>query len=164
MEQGVTMRLGIFATTFPRNGVGEVFDAIRSHGLELTQFDLAAAGLRTLPDVIPDAVAAAVREVAAARGVSIAAVEGTFNMAHPDPAHRADGLRRLDVLAAACSSLGTSMITLCTGTRDPDNMWRRHPDNTSPEAWQDMRATLEKACRPPKRTTLCWASSPRSAM
>ena len=139
------MRLGIFATTFPRDNVGEVFDAIGSYGLRSTQFDLKAAGLATLPDVIPDAVATAIREAATARDLPIAAVEGTFNMAHPDPAHRADGLRRLEVLAESCSSLGASMITLCTGTRDPDNMWRRHPDNTSPEAWRDMRAAVEIA-------------------
>ena len=31
------------------------------------------------------------------------------------------------VLANACGALGTGIITLCTGTRDPDDMWRHHP-------------------------------------
>ncbi|HEX3813509.1 MAG TPA: sugar phosphate isomerase/epimerase [Mycobacteriales bacterium] len=139
------MRLGIFTTVFPRDTVEAAFDAIGSYGLTDTQFDLAAVAGRTLPDDIPDGVAARVRRAATDRGLRIAGIEGTFNMAHPDPAHRADGLRRFGVLAAACRDFGGDMLTLCTGTRDPDNMWRRHPDNTTPEAWRDMRGTVEAA-------------------
>jgi sugar phosphate isomerase/epimerase len=57
----------------------------------------------------------------------------------------ADGLWRLETLAAACRALGTSVITLCTGTRDPGNMWRRHPDNDRPEAWKDLLDVMERA-------------------
>jgi sugar phosphate isomerase/epimerase len=35
------------------------------------------------------------------------------------------------------------VVTLCTGTRDPESMWRSHPDNTTPDAWADLRRTLE---------------------
>ena len=37
------------------------------------------------------------------------------------------------------------MITLCTGTRDPDDQWRAHPDNGSAEAWRDLIAAMETA-------------------
>ena len=77
-----------------------------------------------------------------ARGLRMAAVSGTFNMVHPDPAHRRDGLRRLGVLATACRGLGTSIVTLCTGTRDPVDMWRRHPENDSAGAWRDLLETM----------------------
>jgi sugar phosphate isomerase/epimerase len=139
------MRLGIFASVFPRASVEETFDALRGYGLTSTQFDLSVVGPGPLPEDLPDTLASRIRRAAADRGIAIAAVEGTFNMAHPDPAHRADGLRRFAVLAAAAPKLGTSMLTLCTGTRDPDNMWRRHPDNTTAAAWQDMRSTVEQA-------------------
>ena len=66
-------------------------------------------------------------------------------MSHPDPEHRRAGLRQLGVLAAACHRMGTSKIHLCTGTRDRDNMWRRHPDNDSPAAWHDMVACVRAA-------------------
>ena len=36
----------------------------------------------------------------------------------PDPAVRATGLRRLDLLIRNAAALGTNMVTLCTGTRD----------------------------------------------
>jgi sugar phosphate isomerase/epimerase len=66
-------------------------------------------------------------------------------MIHPDPLKRQEGLHRLRVLAAACQPLGTSIITLCTGTRHPENMWRWHPDNDTPAAWHDLRLAMQAA-------------------
>ena len=66
-------------------------------------------------------------------------------MIHPDPGQRQAGLRRLRVLASACKPMGISVITLCTGTRDPENMWRWHPENTSLQAWEDLLGSMEAA-------------------
>ena len=74
----------------------------------------------------------------------MAAVSGTFNLIHPNLARRWDGLAQLKVLIAAARQIGTSVITLCTGTRDPDDMWRWDPDNDSPEAWRDLTASLNE--------------------
>ena len=82
---------------------------------------------------------------AAARGVTVAAVQGTFNMCHPDAAVRADGLRRLRVLAEACPRMNVPMIQICTGTRSRGSIRSRHPDNQSPEAWRDMTACVRTA-------------------
>jgi sugar phosphate isomerase/epimerase len=41
--------------------------------------------------------------------------------------------------------MSTRLITLCTGTRDPDDQWRPHPDNGSPEAWRDLLRAMERA-------------------
>jgi sugar phosphate isomerase/epimerase len=154
------MRLGIFAKTFARSSVEETFDAVRAHGLDATQFNLSVARLASLPDRIPAALADRVRTAARARELDIPAVSGTFNMAHPDPQARASGLRRLDVLAGACCRLGTGVITLCTGTRDPEDMWRRHADNTTAEAWQDMRATVVDAIAIAERHDVVLAIEP----
>jgi sugar phosphate isomerase/epimerase len=139
------MRLGVFAKTFVRPTLGAALDAVRAHGLDCVQFNLSCAGLPPLPERIPDEVCDEVRCALADRHIAMAAVSGTFNMIHPDPAHRHDGLVRLRVLASACPRLGTSIITLCTGTRDPDDMWRRHPDNDTPAAWRDLLATMRQA-------------------
>jgi sugar phosphate isomerase/epimerase len=77
--------------------------------------------------------------------VAIAAVSGTYNMIHPDPQVRAAGHARLEVLAAACAGLGTRLITLCTGTRDPLDQWKEHADNGNAEAWRDLLASMETA-------------------
>jgi sugar phosphate isomerase/epimerase len=49
------------------------------------------------------------------------------------------------VLATACRGMGTSIITLCTGTRDPDNMWHRHPENDTDSAWSDLVGSMSLA-------------------
>lgn len=157
------MEIGIFAKTFARPSVAEVFDAVASHGIRSVQFNMECAGLDPMPDRVPDGVAEQIARKAAERQIGIAALSGTFNMAHPDPRVREQGVARLRVLAANCRTLGTSVITLCTGTRDPDNMWRRHPDNDSVEAWQDLVTTLEPALAIAEEFSVTLAFEPEPA-
>ena len=139
------VRLGIFAKIFSHSSPEGVFDAVASHDLHQTQFNMSVAWLPSMLHEIDPALADRVREAAAERNITVAAVSGTFNMAHPDEDVRRDGLRRLGVIAGVCRRLGTSAITLCTGTRDRKNMWRQHPDNGTPGAWRDLLATMQEA-------------------
>ncbi|MEW9836379.1 sugar phosphate isomerase/epimerase family protein [Mesorhizobium marinum] len=139
------MRLGIFAKTFAGSDPASVLAAVAAAGFEAAQYNFACSGLPPMPDAVEPGIAAAVARAAASSGVAIPAVSGTYNMAHPDPAVRADGLRRLEVVAASCGSIGAGLVTLCTGTRDADDQWRHHPDNDTPEAWRVMLAEMEKA-------------------
>ncbi len=139
------MWLGIFAKTFPRPSLEETLDAVRAHGLGCVQFNMTCAGLPPMPEEITPELAERIRGEMDKRNLTMAAVSGTFNMIHPDAEKRRDGLRRLGVLASACGRLGTPVITLCTGTRDPLDMWRHHPDNDTPEAWRDLLACVERA-------------------
>jgi len=81
-------------------------------------------------------------------------------MIHPDLNARREGLRRLHELALHCERLGTSTITLCTGSRDPQSMWRRHPDNDSPDAWNDLLHTMEEALTLTEETGVTLAFEP----
>ncbi|MBI2941567.1 MAG: sugar phosphate isomerase/epimerase [Chloroflexi bacterium] len=139
------MQIGIFARTFNCPTLAETLDAVVGHGIGVVQLNLSCAGLPNLPDQIDAAQIAWIRREMEARALTVAAISGTFNMIDPDLGKRRDGLRRLRVLASACKPLGTSVIGLCTGTRDPDNMWRRHPENDSPEAWRDLLASMAEA-------------------
>ncbi len=139
------MILGIFAKTFARPNVEEVFAAVAKHHLRCVQFNFACAGLPSLPDEIELELAKRIRKSAAEHRIAIAAVSGTFNMIHPDPKRRRDGLRKLSVIAAACDPIDATFLTLCTGTRDPENMWRQHPDNDASEAWRDLTVSMTKA-------------------
>jgi sugar phosphate isomerase/epimerase len=139
------MTLGIFARTFDRPDLAATLDAVRDTGLRALQFNMALTGGPSLPGEIPDSLAARVREEVARRGLAMAAVSGTYNTAHPDPAVRADGQRRLAALIAAAPALGTEIVTLCTGSRDPHDMWRLHPDNGTQEAWRDMVESVAAA-------------------
>lgn len=139
------MQIGIFTKVFERPTLEETLDAVAAHGLECVQLNMESAGLPPMPDRVEDERADRIGRAAAARGLSISALSSTFNMIHPDVGERRSGLRQLRALAAVCSRLGTSTITLCTGTRDPGYMWRRHPDNDSPEAWKDLLASMAEA-------------------
>ena len=155
--------IGIFAKTFSRPTLEENLDAVRSHRLSVVQYNLACAGLPSLPERIHPALAQQIAAAAASRRITIAAVSGTFNMIDPVRERRDAGLRRLDRLAAACAELGTKVITLCTGTRDPDDMWRGHPANRRPDAWADLLAAMERAIAIAEDYDLCLAVEPETA-
>ncbi len=157
------MQLGIFARTFARPTVEDVFDAVRAHGLHCVQFNLSCAGVPTLPDEIAPDLITRIREAAQSRDIEIAAVSGTYNMIHPDQEVQQAGLRRLRTLAAACHGLGTSIITLCTGTRDPVDMWRWHPENASPQSWSALLHAMEAALRIAEEEQVTLAFEPERA-
>jgi len=139
------MQIGILTKTFVRPTLEATLDAIIHHGFPCVQFSLSCAGLPELPERIDPGLRERIREETDARGIRMAAVSGLFNMIHPDIRKRKDGLRRLRELASACERLDTPVIALCTGTRDPDNMWRRHRKNDSPEAWEDLVDCMREA-------------------
>ncbi len=157
------MQLGIFAKAFARPTVEEVFDAVRAHGLSCVQFNLSCAGVPSLPDVIAPSLITRIREAAQSRDIEIAAVSGTYNMIHPDQEVQQRGLRRLRTLAAACQGLGTAIITLCTGTRDPVDMWHWHPENASPQSWSDLLHAMEAALRIAEEEQVTLAFEPERA-
>ena len=121
--------IGIFSKTFSRPTFEAVLDAVRAHGLATIQLKFGVDGVSAAP---------AIRDALRVKGVTVAAVSGTFNMIDPDVARRRENLRSLGPLAEDAVIIGAPMITLCTGTRDPDDMWRAHPENTTAEAWQDL--------------------------
>lgn len=139
-------QLGILlATTYTTGTLEQRLDEAKAHGLACVQMSMTCAGLPEMPDEIPAGLPERFRRAAADRGIAIASLQGTFNMCHPDPGHSSAGLRRLRLLAGACRPIGTSFIHICTGTRAPNSMWRRHPDNNTPQAWRDMAACVREA-------------------
>lgn len=139
------MEIGIFSKTFTRPTLGAVLDAVAEHGVYAVQFNMSCAGVGEMPAEIGPELTTTIRQAMAARGITMAAISGTFNMIHPNLAERQAGLRRLRTLASACHDLGTSVITLCTGTRDTESMWRAHPENGSEAAWRDLVVSMHEA-------------------
>lgn len=157
------MDLGIFAKTFQRPTVDAVFGAVEASGLRAVQFNLSCAGLPSMPTTIPEPLAHSIGAAADDRGLDLVAVSGTFNMIHPDVSVRTEGLRRLETLASACKAMGTSVITLCTGTRDPNDKWQRHPENDTAAAWQDLCHSIERALTVAERHDVSLAFEPEHA-
>jgi sugar phosphate isomerase/epimerase len=138
------VQLGIMTTTYGYATLDATLDAVVRDGMQAVQFEPASAGIRQVPEGLDTTVCTEVRQALARRGLSMAAVSGTVNMIHPNLEVRQDGLRRLMATIDACGALGTAVVTLCTGTRDPESMWRRHPENDAADAWTDLVASMRE--------------------
>ncbi len=134
--------IGIFARTFPGRTADLVFGAIAASGIRHTQLNLSCVGLETVPDRVPPLVIDEISNISRQYRVNISALSGTCNLIHPDAARRNVLVRRLANLAEVCDTLAIPVLTLSTGTRDPDDLWRAHQDNQSPAARDDLRRSL----------------------
>jgi sugar phosphate isomerase/epimerase len=156
------MKIGMFAKTFDRPTVKDLFQAIAIHGIYSVQFNMSCAGLETFPGNVSSEIVQRITEAAAQATIELAALSGTFNMAYPDPAVRRDGLEKFKLLCEVAARLRIGVVTLCTGTRDPVNMWKWHPDNDSKEAWGDMVQSIEAALIVAEENKLILAFEPES--
>jgi len=139
------VELGIFSRTYQAIGIDRIFARIAQDGFQTIQFNFSSAGLPSLPRDWPEAIIKGVMASATQTGLTICALSGTYNMAHPDVARRqADRIGFTNVVRAA-QFMQVPLVTLCTGTRDATDMWSAHPDNGSPEAWVTLRGELDFA-------------------
>ena len=139
------MYSAVFARTYPATDSAQVLAAAALDGYQGVQFNLQCAGIASLPEILPEGLPQTIAEQAKSLGLKIAALSGTYNMAHPDERARVKSRAGfLNVLKAA-SQMGTSIVTLCTGSRDVQNMWKAHPENTTAQAWSDLRAEMDIA-------------------
>ena len=139
------MEVGIFARTFEASTLAGVLDAVAAHHIHHIQLNTSCMGLSDMPDGLDSAACKRARQEIDVRNIKVASLSATYNMIHPDLGVRAQGMRRLKVLASRAAELGTDLLTLCTGTRNLDNMWADHPQNSSSEAWSDLLAVMEEA-------------------
>jgi sugar phosphate isomerase/epimerase len=139
------MRLGIFAKTFARPSLAQTLDAVVAHDLFAIQLNLQSAGIEPMPAAVSSALIDEIRHETESRGIAISSLSGTFNMIHADSTVVATGLSRLDVLASSARGMGVDLITLCTGSRNRENMWHRDPDNDTDAAWTDLLSAMDAA-------------------
>ncbi len=140
----MTVELGIFARIFTRSRAEDVAAAVAGAGFGLTQLNLSSVGLPTLPPVDLEVDLRAIGSAFVAQRVSIWGLSATYNVVHPDLSVRYDGTARAQALIGRAPELGAAVVTLCTGSRDPQDMWRPHPGNLAEEAWGEMRAELDQ--------------------
>lgn len=145
------MKLGIFAKTFPGSTPLAVLQAAAGAGYASVQYNMACSGLSALPTQITTEEAHAVRDASIATGVEIAAISATYNMTHPEVAKRIAGRNSFAAIAARAHEMGSSLLTVCSGSMDAEDQWRHHPDNDTSAAWivmlSEFRALIEIAKR-----------------
>jgi sugar phosphate isomerase/epimerase len=154
------MQVGVLLGVFPRPTFGAQLDAAKAQGLECVQVAMDSVGLPFMPDAIPIEAIERLRRETAARNIKLSALQGTFNMAHPDPKERETGLRQLRVMVEACPKMGVEFIHICTGTRNRNYIWSGHPDNGTPEAWRDMVDCVRKATKIAEEANVILAFEP----
>lgn len=140
----VEQRLGIFARTFRRPTATEVAAEVAQAGYSLAHWNFAAIGLPTLANDLPDTAFADLHAAFDAVEIEIPSISATYNVIGLDIERRlTETTQAAHLIRRARRLLGVEAVTLCTGTRDPENIWRAHPDNAKPEAWHDLRVTLD---------------------
>jgi sugar phosphate isomerase/epimerase len=144
-------RLGVCARTFRRETPRQVAEAIADAGYKMAHWDFAAIGLETVPTDLTAELCDEVRQAFDAVGVSIPSVSATFNIIHPDfNASIMTYLGGLKLITLA-RRLGASVVTICSGTRDLDDMWRAHPQNSEHHVqWMALR-TIEELVKDAKK-------------
>ena len=106
------MKIGIFAKTFSRPTIEELFQAIAGYGINSVQFNLSCVGLETLPENVSSELVQRIADAAEQAALELAALSGTFNMAHPDPTVRRAGLEKFEILCEVAARLHIPVITL----------------------------------------------------
>jgi sugar phosphate isomerase/epimerase len=129
--------LGGFARIFSRSTAVDMAAAFAETGLKQVQLNLSAVGHSTIPDSdeLRSIDFAGIRSAITDAGLTVWGVSATYNMAHPDEATRAEATERTAAYIRGLGGLEATAVTLCTGTRNPENMWRTHPDNQNEESW-----------------------------
>jgi sugar phosphate isomerase/epimerase len=132
------MRIGIFAKTFRGESPRGVLENVARAGFDAAQYNMACSGIGALPVVVEEATAVAVRAASEETSVAIAAISVTYNMIHPDLATRKGGRASFSAIASRARAMGANLLTVCTGSCDPQDQWRHHPDNSGAAAWRTM--------------------------
>ena len=138
------MEVGILAHTFERPDLGSMLDAVASSGLKAVQYHVTIDGNEVLPESYTESFCLEIAEAFTSRNVTISAISGLFNAIHPDVDKRRRGRQLCQLLIEHCGKLGARFVTLCSGTRNADDMWTFHPGNADPSAWRDLVETLEQ--------------------
>lgn len=137
------MQVGVFAKTFPGSDPAQIFACCKSSGFDAVQYNMSCSGLKSLPGSISDETTRAIATVSAENGIQIAAVSATYNMIDPDLERRQAGRLGFETIAQNAAQMGTNLLTVCSGSRDPEDQWRFHPANKDPESWAEMCREFE---------------------
>ena len=66
-------------------------------------------------------------------------------MAHPDRDVREEGLRRFGGFLDAVRALNCPIVSLCTGSRSREHLWKYDPQTKTRAAWDDMADSMARS-------------------
>lgn len=138
------MNIGIFSKTYENCTLEETFQKLSKDGIYHTQFNFASAGLSPLPDTITVETIKSIKTLAQQYNIKMDILTGTFNMIDPDIEARNKAIAQFELQCKAAHELGIPIVSLCTGSRNPESKWKWHDDNLKQDAWNDLIDTTKK--------------------
>lgn len=148
------MKAGMYTPEIPAKSTDELFEKAADMGFEAAQYNFLSSHSEEMPKSISDKDIAAIIRGAEGHGIELLAVNGTFNMIGDDGYVR-EYLKRFEYICAAAAEFGGALVTLCTGSRSTESMWRYHPDTASEESWERLIRTTEKALAAAEKHDVC---------
>ena len=138
------MDLGIFSRTWENMNYPEIFKEMHKRNIHKTQFKMSCAGYPTIPSSYEDSTIERIKNESKNNDVDIIAISGTFNLVDPEEKRLHENIKHFKILCEIANELNVPIISLCTGTKNRENMWKFHPDNNTQEVWKEMSHNLEK--------------------
>lgn len=137
--------LGAFARIFTRTTAAELASAFAELRLRQVQLNLSALGLPTIPygELAAELDLRSVRTDFESKSTVLWGISATYNTAHPDPDRRRAQTAQAAAFVATLGDSGAVAATLCSGSRNPADMWGRHPETSGEPAWRDFRESLD---------------------
>lgn len=137
------MEIGVFSKTYETRDLRDTYRRMTGQGIYHTQFNLANAGLATLPEDIRDEDIEQIRKLTEEFGITIDAITGTFNMIDPDEEARGKGCGQFAVQCRIARELNIPVVSLCTGSKNPESKWKWHDDNLKRSSWDELMRSTE---------------------
>ena len=121
------MELGIFSRTYQPIGIDRIFAQIAQDGFQTYPVQFLECGAAFPPEGLARGDSQGVMASASQSGLTICALSGTYNMAHPDVARRRSDRIGFTNVVRAAEFMQVPLVTLCTGSRDA----HEHVDGSS---------------------------------
>ena len=138
------MNLGFYSPEISGATVGEVFRKARGLGFTEVQYNFKTTHGEEMPaDFYPGELEETAR-AAEEYGIRITALNGTFNMVDSDRERREEYIRRFEKICEAAAFLGKPIVTLCTGSKSAEGMWRYSPETAKEEVFEELLETTRR--------------------
>ena len=138
------MNLSVFAHTFDADVDQSLMETIATLGFTHMHYNLSSSGLPSITSEIPDKMTRRVNTAMDEYELKCTGLSTTFNLVDPDHERKDYGFAAIPGMSSFATALHAPVLSLCTGTKNPDDKWSWHPDNARPEVWREMLTGMEK--------------------
>ncbi|MEL6192934.1 MAG: sugar phosphate isomerase/epimerase family protein [Bacteroidota bacterium] len=139
----MNQKIGLFSKIFSGESTDAILEEVSTHGFHHLHINWGILGHSPLPDFIPEEEVAALQKSLSEKNMKVASLSCTYNMTHPDEDIRIAGRKGVEATARVAHLLGNPLLSLCTGTLNPNDKWAYHPGNDSPKAWEAFCGELD---------------------